>query len=398
MGPPGSSRASDPAAPSSQAVSRRARPGRRLRSRVVRGSCRSLHAAGVRRRRHERLDGAAVLRVGVGLLVLRGPARLPRAARQASGALQRQGRGVPREPEGAPRRRWGDAVQSRPLQPEHRHPLRQHAGGEGSRRARSPDAPGPTGEGAPAARDQRCRDCERLRAGVHGGLQPPLRASTAKRARRAPPSPALRRPRAHLQLAGDPARLEEPDAELRAGAVRTRPDRGRAGCPGPERRRRGARGRLAPLLARRAPAAGDGLPEGPRYTPGGRRRQQAALGRVGLHQAEAASAHRRGGRQAVQDPPGRPPATRWNTATAGSGIRGRDAALARCAQGASWPTPRVSATRGSEITERADICTLGRQRSPGRGLMSIPLRVPAAGAAEKQQTPKPNGASRHASG
>lgn len=86
-----------------------------------------------------------------------------------------------------PARRGGrDAVRSSPGQPEHRHPLRQHACGEGPRRARSSHAPGAAGQGAPAAPDPRRRDRERLRPGVHGGLQPPLRASCWRR-----PSPRI---------------------------------------------------------------------------------------------------------------------------------------------------------------------------------------------------------------
>jgi hypothetical protein len=89
-----------PPAPSSPLVSRRAHTDRRLRPRVVRGACASLHAADVRRRRHERFDGAAVLRVGVGVLLLHGHAPVPRTARQAGGLLQRQGQHLPRHSPG----------------------------------------------------------------------------------------------------------------------------------------------------------------------------------------------------------------------------------------------------------------------------------------------------------
>ena len=123
-----------------------------------------------------------VLRVGVGVLLLHGAAVVPGAPRQAGRAVQRQGRGISREPEGAPGRRWSHPVWPCPQQPQHRHPLRQHTCSEGPRRAGSPDATRSAREGAEVARDQRCRCRERFCPRVHCGLQPSFRAGSSKRA------------------------------------------------------------------------------------------------------------------------------------------------------------------------------------------------------------------------
>ncbi len=92
-----------------------------------------------------------------------------------------------------------------------------------------------------------------------------------------------------------------------------------------ESRHRGAGGRFPELLARRARAAGDGFPQGARRAAGRSRREQAALGDDGLHQAATARAHRSEGCEAVHDPAEGAPAARRNAAADHSGLprRGR---------------------------------------------------------------------------
>jgi transposase len=99
-----------------------------------------------------------------------------------------------------------------------------------------------------------------------------------------------------------------------------------AGSAREEGRHRGAGGRLTELLARRARAAGDGLPEGARRA-GRSRREQAARGDDGTHQGTSARAHRSESREAVDDPAQGPPAARRNAAADHSGALRRDAAL-----------------------------------------------------------------------
>jgi transposase len=57
---------------------------------------------------------------------------------------------------------------------QHRHHLRQHPAGQGTRRARQPDAAGSPRQGTAAARHRHDRGGECLCAGVHGRLQSPL--------------------------------------------------------------------------------------------------------------------------------------------------------------------------------------------------------------------------------
>ena len=68
-----------------------------------------------------------------------------------------------------------DAVRALPARTQHRHPLRQHPTGQGARGTRQQNAAGPPGQGAaPPRRRHSCGgQCDA--AGLHGGLQRPLR-------------------------------------------------------------------------------------------------------------------------------------------------------------------------------------------------------------------------------
>src|SRR5271168_194071 len=63
---------------------------RRLGTRLVRGSWREVHAAGIRRRRYQQVDAAAVRCLGIGVRLLPRDTRLSGGSRQAGCLLQRQ--------------------------------------------------------------------------------------------------------------------------------------------------------------------------------------------------------------------------------------------------------------------------------------------------------------------
>jgi len=132
-------------------VSGRAGADRRQRASVVRGTGAGVHAAGVCRRCDQPADGAAFHGDRVDLQLLRGNARVSGTLWQAGGVLQRQGERVPLDAH-ADRRARRHALWPGDVRAEHRHVVREQQLREGPRRARPPDAAGPAGEGAAAAR------------------------------------------------------------------------------------------------------------------------------------------------------------------------------------------------------------------------------------------------------
>ena len=141
-----------------------------------------MHPNRLHRRRDERTDGAAVRGVGVDVRVLRGPARVPRALRQAGGAVLGQGVGVPAD---AAATQGRVAVRPSAVGAEHRHPVREHASGQGTGRTGEPDASGPAGEGDAASGALDVGGRERVSRGVQAGSQHPIRRGRGFRARRA---------------------------------------------------------------------------------------------------------------------------------------------------------------------------------------------------------------------
>ena len=145
----------------------------------------SLHVAGLRRRRHGQAHGAPLRAFGVGVRLLPFDARVREAARPANRVLQRQAQHLPGPRRGRHRTLARDEpVRPRPRAAQHRHHLRELAPGEGPRRARPQDAPGPAREGASAARHRRHGGRQRVPAGVHAGLQRPVLPAAPEHARR----------------------------------------------------------------------------------------------------------------------------------------------------------------------------------------------------------------------
>src|SRR3954470_3507245 len=136
-----------PPAPPPPGLPGRAGPDRRLRARLVRGPRPGLHAARLRRRRHQPADAPPVRAGRERVRLHGGDARLRRDSRQAGRLLLRQARHLPGQPPGR-RRRGRDPVRSRPRRADHRHHLRQQPAGQGPGRAGAQDLAGPAREGA----------------------------------------------------------------------------------------------------------------------------------------------------------------------------------------------------------------------------------------------------------
>ncbi|MBK8172531.1 MAG: helix-turn-helix domain-containing protein [Sandaracinaceae bacterium] len=86
---------------------------------------------GLRRRRDESFDGAALRALRIDVRVLRGDRALCACARKALRFLQRQGRRLSRQCQGCTRGRRLHAIWTRYVRAEYRRDLRQHARGQG---------------------------------------------------------------------------------------------------------------------------------------------------------------------------------------------------------------------------------------------------------------------------
>ncbi len=114
--------------------------------------------------------------------------------RATGGALLRPPQHLPHQPGRARQRRHHHPVRTRLGGAGDRGDPRPHPAGQGSRRTRQPDPPGPFSQGVTSARHQRHGERQRLPPHVHGRLQPALRGGPQRRGRR--PSAPAPRPRA----------------------------------------------------------------------------------------------------------------------------------------------------------------------------------------------------------
>ncbi len=147
---------------------------RRLGTRLVRGSWREVHAAGVRRRRYQPVDAAAVRCLGIGVRLLPRDTRLSGGSRQAGCLLQRQTRHFPSERQGGPRRGPHHAVWPRTVGTEHRHHLCEQPAGEGPDRARVRHIAGSAGEGIASSGHLDDYGGKRVAARFHQRIQRPF--------------------------------------------------------------------------------------------------------------------------------------------------------------------------------------------------------------------------------